>query len=136
MTDMTMEFARQMVTIAKAELDRMKPEWERFTQMRAIGEGWLREHSESVEVVPNSQEPVGTFTEAVRLVLVEANGQPLHWKTILERVRRTGAQSQAKHIYSVLNTACRRAHAVSVGEGYWQLPVRQEKFVENGALPE
>ena len=139
MTDMTIEFARQMVAVARAELDRMKPEWERFTQMREIGEGWLRDHRQSIEggaATPLSTEEPATFTEAVRQVLVAARGQPLHWQTILERARQRGAESQAKNTYSVVNTACRRAGATTNGGGSWRLPVRQETSVGNGALPE
>lgn len=139
MTDMTIEFARQMVAIARAELDRMKPEWERFTQMREIGEGWLRDYSKSIEESAATPESIGqpvTLTEAVRQVLVAANGQPLHWRTILKRARQRGAESQAKNTYSVVNTACRRAGAEADGEGNWRLPVHQETFVGNGALPE
>ena len=138
MTDMTIEFARQMVAIARAELDRMKPEWERFTQMREIGEGWLRDYSKSIEESAATPESIGqpvTLTEAVRQVLVAANGQPLHWRTILKRARQRGAESQAKNTYSVVNTACRRAGAEADGEGNWRLPVHQETFVGNG-VPE
>ena len=79
MTDMTMEFARQMVAIAKAELDRMKPgSWETLhcqmqSDRRRDGCDCPSEHSEIVEVARHlAGNPFGTFTVAGGIGLVLA----------------------------------------------------------------
>lgn len=138
MEQMNERLARQMLAAAEAGLNDMEAEKDRLLRMRSLFEEWLIAHGFSVETATGlvPLKAVVTFPEAIRRILREANGQPVHRRDMPDRAKAMGVKSKAKNPLPVVDTALRRlreyGEAENVGDGYWRLsrpapaPVRPE----------
>ena len=122
----TLEAAQVALDQIQADLDRVQTEHNLLIRTRDVCREWLDTHGlgDKSDQDQPAKPPI-SFAAAVRKVLVEANGEALHRQTIVERAWEFGARSEAKDIYPVLATACRRMNAEKLGKGYWRLPTTQ-----------
>ena len=118
----TLEAAQVALDQVQSELDQIKTEHSLLMRTRDVCQEWLDAHGLGDKADQNQQDqPPISFAAAVRQVLMEANGEALHRRTIVERATDLGARSEAKDIFPVLATACRRMKAEKLGNGYWRL---------------
>ena len=122
----TLEAAQVALGQVQAELDQIKAEHSLLIRTRDACQEWLAAHGLGDKSNKDQLAlPLISFAAAVRQVLTEANGEALHRQTIVERAAALGARSEAKDVFPVVATACRRMKAEKLGNGYWRLPAPQ-----------
>ena len=128
MSEMTEQLARQMVATGQAGLDRLREDWDWFTQMRDLGAQWLMRNGFGDEAETSSisaGKPKISYPDAIRQILKEANGHPLHRQEIARRAVTLGVSTKAKNIMPIVDTSLRRlrrrGEAENTGDGFWRL---------------
>ena len=146
MTELNEGLARQMRDAGQAGLDRLKADWDWYTRTRDLGQEWLDAHgfgSDPGDVATqyslDAATPTISYRNAIRQILREANGRPVHRKVIKERALALGVRTTVASVQrNVDSSLFRMSDTVSVGNGLWRLRVnapsrRTQETLVNGS---